>query len=61
MPEFREVSCIDPVVMWVVQGPVVEIWPGHRGYTPTLYEMSHGIFNDHRESGPQFNVSTEIL
>ncbi len=25
------------------------IWPGHRGYTPTLYEKCHGIFNDHRE------------
>ncbi len=33
------------------------IWPGHRGYTPTLYEKCHGIFNDHRESGPRFNVS----
>ncbi len=41
------------------QGPVVGIWPGHRGYTPTLYEKCHGIFNDHRESGPQFNVSSE--
>ncbi len=20
------------------------IWPGHRGYTPTLYEKYHGIF-----------------
>ncbi len=26
------------------------------GYTPTLYEKCHGIFNDHRESGPQFNI-----
>ncbi len=25
-------------------------WPGHRGYTPTLYEKCLGIFNDHRES-----------
>ncbi len=33
------------------------IWPGHRGYTPILYEKCHGIFNDHRESGPRFNVS----
>ncbi len=30
------------------------------GYTPTLYEMCHGIFNDHRESGPRFNVSSDI-
>ncbi len=35
------------------------IWPRHRGYTPTLYEKCHGIFNDHRESGPRFNVSSE--
>ncbi len=41
------------------QGPVEGIWPGHRGYTPTLYEKCHGIFNDHRESGPRFNVSSE--
>ncbi len=41
------------------QGPVGGIWSGHRGYTPTLYEKCHGIFNDHRESGPRFNVSSE--
>ncbi len=41
------------------QGPVVGIWPGHRCYTSTLYEKCHGIFNDHRESGPRFNVSSE--
>ncbi len=41
--------------MW----PVVRIWLGHRGYTPTLYEKCHGISNDHRESGPRFNVSSE--
>ncbi len=34
------------------QRPVAAIWPGHRGYTPTLYEKSQGIFNDHRESNP---------
>ncbi len=37
----------------------METWPGHRGYTPTLYEKCHEIFNDHRESGPRFNVSSE--
>ncbi len=37
------------------QGPVEGIWPGH----PTLYEKCHGIFNDHIESGPRFNVSSE--
>ncbi len=26
---------------------------------PTLYEKCHGIFNDHRESGPRFNISSE--
>ncbi len=41
------------------QGPVEGIWPGHRGYTPTLYDECHGIFNDHRESRPRFNVSSE--
>ncbi len=41
------------------QGPVEGIWPGHRGYTPTLYKKCHGIFNDHRESGARFNVSSE--
>ncbi len=34
-------------------------WPGHWDYTPTLYEKCHGIINDHRESGPWFNVSSE--
>ncbi len=29
------------------------------GYTPTLYDECHGIFNDYRESGPRFNVSSE--
>ncbi len=41
------------------QGPVEGIWSGHRGYTPTLYEKCHGIFNYHRESGPCFNGSSE--
>ncbi len=35
--------------------PVEGIWPGH----PTLYEKWRGIFNEHRESGPRFNVSSE--
>ncbi len=29
------------------------------GLHPTLYEKCHGIFNDHRESGPRFNGSSE--
>ncbi len=32
------------------------IWPG---YTPTLFKKHPGIFNDHRESGPRFNVSSK--
>ncbi len=43
------------------QGPVAAIWPWHWGYIPTLYEKCNGIFNDHRESGPRFNVSSERL
>ncbi len=30
------------------QGLVEGIWPGHRGYTPTLYEKCNGIFIDQR-------------
>ncbi len=30
-----------------------EFGPGHRGHSSTLYEKCHGIFNDHRESGPR--------
>jgi len=36
-----------------------EIWTGCRGYTPTLFKRYPEIFNDHRESGPRFNVSSE--
>ncbi len=36
-----------------------EFGQDNRGYTPTLYDECHGIFNDHRESGPRFNVSSE--
>ncbi len=35
------------------------IWPGCRCHTSTLFERHPGIFNDHRESGPWFNVSSE--
>ncbi len=45
--------------MGIIRRPVVGIWPGHRGYSSTLYDKCHGIFNDHRESGPRFNVSPE--
>ncbi len=38
---------------------MVGIWPGHRGYTTTLYEKCHGIFNDHRKSRPRFNFSAD--
>ncbi len=35
---------------------------GHdAGVTPLLFFDGHtGIFNDHRESGPRFNVSSEV-
>ncbi len=36
-----------------------EIWPICRCYTPTLFEKHIGIFNDHRESGPRFHISSE--
>ncbi len=36
-----------------------EIWPGCRGNTLLFLEGHPGIFNDHRESGPQFNISSE--
>ncbi len=39
--------------------PMGGIWPEHRGYTLTLYDECHGILNDHRESGPRFNVSSK--
>ncbi len=40
------------------------VWPGCRGYTPAsfsnipllFFEGHPGIFNDHRESGPQINI-----
>ncbi len=35
-----------------------QIWPGCRGHTSTLFEIHPGIFNDHRTSGPRFNVSS---
>ncbi len=35
-------------------------WVNLAGVTPLLFFEGHpGIFNDHRESGPQFNVSFE--
>ncbi len=48
-----------PLLTRASGGNLAAIWPGHRGYTPTLYEKCHGIFNDHRESGPRCNVSSE--
>ncbi len=62
---WRGERVIEPIRVWGLlgghdwQGPVGGIWPGHRGYTPTLYEKCHVIFNDHRESGPRFNISSE--
>ncbi len=36
-----------------------QIWPGCRGHTSTLFERHPEIFNDHRESRPRFNLSSE--
>ncbi len=36
-----------------------QIWRGCRGYTLLFFEGHPGIFNDHRESGPRFNVSSD--
>ncbi len=36
-----------------------QIWLGWRGHSSTLFERHPGIFNNHRESGPRFNVSSE--
>ncbi len=35
------------------------IWSGCRGYTLLFSERYSGIFNNHRESGPRFSVSSE--
>ncbi len=42
------------------QRPFGQIWPGCRGNTPTLFRRTSWDFNDHRESGPWFNVSFNI-
>ncbi len=47
---YSALLCIGPV-----GGNLARTW----GYIPTLHEKCLGIFNDHRESGPQFNVSSE--
>ncbi len=31
----------------------------YQGYTSTLFRRTCGICNDHRESGPRFNISSE--
>ncbi len=61
-----EERVIEPIKwMGIIRRPLIDnglvgvIWPEHRGYTPTLYEKCHGIFIDHRESGPRFNFSSE--
>ncbi len=62
---WREERVIEPIKwmgiirrLWMMRASG-GIWPGHWGYTPTLYEKCHGIFNDHRESRPRFNISSE--
>ncbi len=44
---------------WLTKASGGNLESGHLGYTPTLYDECHGIFNDHRESRPRFNVSSE--
>jgi len=36
-----------------------QIWPGCRGTLLLIFEGHPMIFNDHRESGPRFNVTFE--
>ncbi len=36
-----------------------QIWPGCRVNTPTLFRRTSWDLNDHRESGPRFNVSSK--
>ncbi len=60
-----EERVIEPVkCMGVFRGPWLTRASGGTlartpGLHPTLYEKFHGIFNDNRESGPRFNVSSE--
>ncbi len=57
---WRGERVIEPIKwMGIIGRPVVGIWLGHQGYTSTLYKKCHRIFNDHRESGPRFNISSE--
>ncbi len=44
---------------WLIRARGGNLTRSYRGYTPTLYEKCHGIFNDHRESGTRFKVSSE--
>ncbi len=57
-----EERVIEPVkCMGVIRGPWLTRASGGTlartpGLHPTLYKKCHGIFNDHRESGPRFKV-----
>ncbi len=65
---WRGVRVIEPIKwMGIIRRPW---WSEARGgnlartpglHTPTLFEKCHGIFNDHSESGPRFNVSSPLL
>ncbi len=62
---WREERVIEPIKwMGIIRRPWLTRASGGNlartpGLHPTLYEKCHGIFNDHRESGPRFNVSSE--
>ncbi len=63
---WRGDSVMKPISVWGWLGghdgqrPVGKFGQDAGGYTPTLFFEGHpGIFNDHRESGPRFNISSE--
>ncbi len=69
---WREERVIEPIKwMWIIRrswltrasggnlARTLGYIPTPYEYIPTLYKKCHGIFNDHRVSGPQFNVSSE--
>ncbi len=59
---------IEPIKwIWIIRRPwLIRASGGNLARTPGLqpllfYEKCHGIFNDHRESGPRFNVSSKSV
>ncbi len=59
---WRGERVIEPIKwMGIIRGPwLIRTSGGNLARTPGLHPTLYdGIFNDHRESGPQFNVSSE--